>query len=171
MDGAAIRTDDAEMRVERWYFDDIIDFEDKKKTLRQEKQKLEQERWDFDRERREFAIQKKLETRQREKEKQLFEMKWKILEEEIKKLANERAQVERQRNFYKYVTEYETNETTEQNRVKADMFFIGVTSAQELKKRYKDLLKIYHPDNVCGDTETVLEIKREYDKLKTVYTN
>lgn len=170
MDGTAIKTEDTELRASRRCFDDIIEFEDKKQTLRKEKQKLEKERRDLERERREFSIQKKLETRQREKEKQLFEMKWKILEEEMKRLADERQQVERQRNFYKYVTEYETCEA-EQNHVKGDMFFIGVENAQALKKRYKDLLKIYHPDNVSGDTETVLEIKREYDKLKAVYTN
>ena len=35
-----------------------------------------------------------------------------------------------------------------------------------LKKRYKDLIKIYHPDNLAGDTGTIQEINREYDKLK-----
>lgn len=35
-----------------------------------------------------------------------------------------------------------------------------------LKKRYKDLIKIYHPDNVAGDTRTVQEINKEYEKMK-----
>ena len=45
------------------------------------------------------------------------------------------------------------------------MFFAGVNSLGSLKKRYKDLLKIYHPDNVNGDTEVLQEINREYDRL------
>ena len=31
---------------------------------------------------------------------------------------------------------------------------------------YRDLLKIYHPDNIGGDTYTIQEINREYDCLK-----
>ena len=51
--------------------------------------------------------------------------------------------------------------------IRGDKFFAGVTSELALKKRYKDLIKIYHPDNVSGDTDTVQEINREYDALKT----
>lgn len=42
-------------------------------------------------------------------------------------------------------------------------------SKSALKKRYKQLLKIYHPDNLCGDTETLQEINREYDRLLKQY--
>ena len=35
-----------------------------------------------------------------------------------------------------------------------------------LKKRYKELLKIFHPDNVCGDNEILLKINEEYADLK-----
>ena len=38
-----------------------------------------------------------------------------------------------------------------------------------LKKRYKDLIKIYHPDNLDGDTGTIQEINREYERLKKVF--
>ena len=36
---------------------------------------------------------------------------------------------------------------------------------KSLKKRYKDLIKIYHPDNVDGDNSLVVEINKEYDHL------
>ena len=45
-------------------------------------------------------------------------------------------------------------------------FFKGVNNILGLKKRYRDLLKIYHPDNMCGDRETVVEITRQYEALK-----
>ncbi len=38
-----------------------------------------------------------------------------------------------------------------------------------LKKRYKDLTKIFHPDNVAGDTEVIQRINREYERLKREY--
>lgn len=169
MDSVAIKTDGTALNFRQWYVDDIVEFEAKKQSLRQERQELERERRDLERERRNFAIQKKNENRQREKEKQLFEMKWKILEEEVQKLAEERTKMQKQRNFYKYLNEQETCNQEEGEHVKGDMFFVGVQNVQALKKRYKDLLKIYHPDNLAGDTETVLEIQREYDRLKAMY--
>ena len=51
------------------------------------------------------------------------------------------------------------------------MWYAGncFSSVWKVKKRYKQLLKIYHPDNLCGDTETLQEINREYDRLLKQY--
>ena len=49
------------------------------------------------------------------------------------------------------------------------ILFKGVTNELELKKRYKDLMKIYHPDNIAGDDTAVQEINKEYDLLKTEF--
>lgn len=43
-------------------------------------------------------------------------------------------------------------------------FFEGVKDVQELRKKYKELLKQYHPDN-GGSVEIMQEINAEYDKL------
>ncbi|MCR4787905.1 MAG: hypothetical protein K5888_04905 [Lachnospiraceae bacterium] len=47
--------------------------------------------------------------------------------------------------------------------------FQGVNSLLSLKKRYKDLLKIFHPDNMGGDHDMVLKINQVYDELKKNY--
>ena len=47
--------------------------------------------------------------------------------------------------------------------------FMGVNSYLGLKKRYKDLLKIFHPDNMNGDHEMILAINQVYDDLKKNY--
>ena len=44
--------------------------------------------------------------------------------------------------------------------------FAGVNNPLALKKRYRDLLKIFHPDNLCGDNTMVSIINKEYDRLK-----
>ena len=44
--------------------------------------------------------------------------------------------------------------------------FCGVNNSLTLKKRYKDLIKIYHPDNLAGNHEMVLLINKEYETLK-----
>lgn len=46
----------------------------------------------------------------------------------------------------------------------ASIWFAGVSGLDELKKRYRDLLKIYHPDNFAGDTSITQQIQAEYDK-------
>jgi len=44
-------------------------------------------------------------------------------------------------------------------------FFNGCTSADEIKKRYRDLCKVFHPDSGNGDQETFLTIKNDYERL------
>lgn len=73
---------------------------------------------------------------------------------------------ERQRDFYSRVHEFEQeNRSQSSNVVKGEMFFMGVGNEKSLRKRYKDLIKIYHPDNLNGDTGTIQEINREYQVL------
>ena len=49
------------------------------------------------------------------------------------------------------------------------IFFKGVNDTDSVKKRYKDLLKIYHPDNTHGDNNIVLAINEEYERLLRFY--
>lgn len=42
-------------------------------------------------------------------------------------------------------------------------WFAGVKTVGELRKKYKELLKRYHPDNSDGSVEITQEINREYD--------
>lgn len=44
-------------------------------------------------------------------------------------------------------------------------FFNGCTTEEEIKKRYRDLTKVFHPDSGNGDQETFLNIKKDYDEL------
>ena len=46
-----------------------------------------------------------------------------------------------------------------------DVLFAGVNNPLALKKRYRDLIKIYHPDNIAGDKGVVLYINQEYERL------
>lgn len=47
--------------------------------------------------------------------------------------------------------------------------FAGINNAEELKKRYRELMRIYHPDNRAGDTNAVQQIQEEYEKLLKKY--
>ena len=124
----------------------------------------------LERDKREFTRKKELEDRRLEQQQKLFDMKLKVLEEELIKLAGEKERVERQKAFYSRVQNFESNQQIGTSKVvKGELFFSGVGSKQSLKKRYKDLIKIYHPDNVDGDKNTIQEINREYDQLRKVF--
>ena len=44
-------------------------------------------------------------------------------------------------------------------------WFKNVTTIEELRKEYRRLLKLYHPDNENGSVEVTQEINAEYDRL------
>ncbi len=44
-------------------------------------------------------------------------------------------------------------------------YFTGVKTIEELRQRYRKLLKKYHPDNENGSVEITQEINAEYDCL------
>lgn len=170
MNQSAVWADETDTTAGRWSFSKAVEAEHSRQRFIEERRKLAEERREFEREKKEFSLQKNIEDRRIETERHLFEMKWKLLEEEVKKLASEKAQVERQRDFYKRVNSFnQKQEETGSNIIHGAMFFVGVESEQSLKKRYKDLIKIYHPDNLSGDTGALQEINREYDKLKQHY--
>lgn len=104
-----------------------------------------------------------------EQQEKQFELKWELLIRETQKLADDKKQFERRKKFYDHVqASYEETYSNEDNIVNGEMFFSGVSNQKALKKRYKELIKIYHPDGESGDTATVAEINREYDSLKTM---
>ena len=106
--------------------------------------------------------------KQLESQRDLFEQKWNILERETRQLAIDKDKFEREKLIYKDKV-YREARRSMSNAENVKIFFKGVEDTTSLKKRYKALLKIYHPDNLCGDTETLQEINREYDRLLKQY--
>ena len=160
--------DDRNTAFRQWQFKETVELERQRQELKEERKQLEQERDEFEKEKKEFETNKKIEDKRAEYEKHLFDMKWQILEGELKKLAAEKKQIEKQRDFYRFVTEYGA-EGHHSSVVRGEMFFSGVDNEEALKKRYKDLIKIYHPDNLNGDKDTIQEINMEYEKMKSLY--
>ena len=128
---------------------------------------LAKQRTAFEAEKREALAMIELRKKSLEASEQLFEMKWKLLQEELVKLAEDQKKFKRRQQFFNRVTAYvEDGKKADSNIVNGEMFFQGVANGTALKKRYKDLIKIYHPDSEYGDNNTVQEINREYDHLK-----
>ncbi|SFQ07602.1 hypothetical protein SAMN02910358_00638 [Lachnospiraceae bacterium XBB1006] len=151
--------------VNQWLFQDTVEFEREKEELKRERLELEKMRrqlqWDME----DFERKVAFEEQKLERERQLFEMKWKLLEKEAANLANERDE------FNYKVREFESSILHDSAITDKDcsLLFRGVTNELALKKRYKDLMKIYHPDNLAGDTKIVQEISKQYEEMQTQF--
>ena len=105
--------------------------------------------------------------------------KKKIIEDAYQQLAVDRKALECERlNFEHEKSKYRRQKMSgskpvhqqyESGAYDGTNFFRGVDSELSLRKRYKELLKIFHPDNKCGDTKTLLLIQTEYESLRSRY--
>lgn len=151
--------------VNQWLFQDVVEFEKEKEELKRQKRELEDMHRKLCREKEEFDRKVNFERQRMEREAKLFEMKWKLLETETENLAKERQEFD-----YK-MHEYEATilEGATSGNLNCSLLFRGVDNELALKKRYRDLMKIYHPDNVAGDTNVVQMISREYEEMQTQF--
>lgn len=149
-----------------WRKEETERLETGKQNLRRQTRQIEQERIQLNIEKAHFYRQQEFQETKKKHEEHLLEMKRQILEGELYKLAEEKKQFEQKKSFYDQVEAYQKEDIrTKPASIHGTMFFAGVNSMGSLKKRYKDLLKIYHPDNKCGDTDAIQEINREYQRL------
>lgn len=139
-----------------WFFKENIRIQQEKDMLLEERKRLEKEKA-------RIAMMR----RRLDDDKQLFDKKTEVLILELRRLANDRERLEKEKAAFaeRKNREIRKRETEAMPR----MFFMGVNNELALKKRYRDLLKIFHPDNACGNTDAVLCINREYDALKNYY--
>lgn len=154
------------------------DFQNRKKWLFKEQIRLEDLRRNLEEDRNLLNIQKELLEKQNNKimltrkqlesQKVLFENKWSILERETRRLAVDQQKFDREKLMYKDKVYREARKSMS-NAENVKIFFKGVEDTASLKKRYKSLLKIYHPDNMNGDKELLQAINQEYETLLRFY--
>ena len=144
--------------LKHFLFLESVRISQEKQELADEKRKLEVER-------------KKL-----NREKELFDKQWKIVERELRKIGNDRdsiardkAYIEREKANLKKMQQQQKMQASNVT-VKSGTFFAGVVGAAGLRKRYRDLLKIYHPDSGNGDSATFLAINKEYEMVKKQFS-
>lgn len=146
-----------------WLFSENIRVQAEQKKLLEMENRLLKERMQFQEEMK-ILNQKVTASRQRLKQdEQFFEKKMEILKDGFNNLEADRKAFEREKETFKRSVREESS--AEEKGV----FFAGVRNQLALKKRYKDLLKIYHPDNLAGDKEMMQRIGKEYEKLRKAF--
>ncbi|MBR4832011.1 MAG: hypothetical protein IKZ97_05245 [Butyrivibrio sp.] len=158
-------TEDELNELRLWLFKESVRLENQESSLSERYAKLEADERSF--KDRVDEAEKKLDTESRKlnNDKALFDQRLRILNNgfdqlnsDKKKLEGEFVRLEREK-AYQRENEYDA----------LDLLFRGVNSALTLKKRYKDLMKMFHPDNVSGDAEMVQLINAEYSSLCRLY--
>lgn len=147
-----------------WLFSENIRVQAEQKKLLEMENRLLKERVQFQEEMKQLN-QRMAAARQRlRQDEQFFEKKMDILKDGFSNLEADRKSFEREREAFRKNAR-EVDVSLEEKGV----FFAGVRNQLALKKRYKDLLKIYHPDNLAGDKEMMQRISREYESLRKVF--
>ena len=154
--------------LKSWLFRENVRLITAAKELEEMQERFAQEKEQFQDEVK--AINRKISVeRDRLKEDSLFfEKKMDILKNGFAQLDMDRRRLEKERARIEAQREVMEQPAYGMSR-DVSAFFRGVKNPLALKKRYKDLIKIFHPDNVAGDKEIIQMINIEYENLKRDY--
>ena len=179
-------TDEDDLKdVKTWLFQENMRLQQEKASLALEREDVAKEKQNldaaldkFNTERSNFKDEMNLlnhrsamERQRLKEEKVFFEKKLSILQNGFLQLDLDRKRLERERLLFE-------NERDSFYHGRSGMNFFGdgsdvvgllfrnATNPLTLRKRYKDLMKIFHPDNISGDEELVQMINKEFSRRK-----
>lgn len=153
-------------KLKSWLFRENVRIITASKDLEKMQEQFLQEKEQFQNEMK--ALNRKLsgEKKRLEQNKEFFEKKMQILKDGFEQLDIDRRRLEKERAKLEAQKEIMNQSSYEVSYGEVSVFFKGVNSLLALKKRYKDLIKIFHPDNIAGDKEIIQMINSEYENLK-----
>lgn len=153
-----------------------VRLEQEQADLRQEQKNLKEATDKFLKERNSFKDEmnllnrRSIQERKRLKEENLFfDKKMAILQDGFRQLEADRKNLERERISFEKEQEILSRKNTSAfygDESIVEVLFRNATNPLALRKRYKDLMKIFHPDNIAGDEELVQMINREYARRR-----
>ncbi len=150
-----------------WLFQENIRLENARRELEVSQENFLKERVRMRREMEELNLRMVQERKRLREENLFFEKKMAILQDGFRKLDEDRRSFERQRKAFEERTDRGREETggpVAEESVR--LLFRGANNPLALRKRYRDLVKIFHPDNLFGDEELAQVINREYLRRK-----
>lgn len=152
-----------------WLFQENMRLKREQKTLDETRDKFLKERECFKSEMNELNRKSVLERKRLKEENLFFDKKMEILQDGFRKLEADRKAIERER----MNLQRERDRMAQRSSLDyfgdssiVEILFRNATNPLALRKRYKDLMKIFHPDNIAGDEELVQMINREFAKRR-----
>ena len=150
-----------------------IRIDQEKNELEEEKKKIEELRESLEKDRKQFEkevedVNKALEESRKklEYDEAFLSKKQMVIESGFKQLDADRQRLHQEKEEFRKLRErVPVQRHVPVLEYRQGIFFKGVTDEKGLKKRYKDLIKVFHPDNFNGDNVTLQNINREYETL------
>ena len=156
--------------LKAWLFKESIRIELERNELKRMEDKFLKEKQQFQEEMAEVNHRLVIERKRLKQDESFFDKKMEILKSGFSQLEADRKKLEKERMLLEAEKNaYSASIKTDRNMELTELLFQGVNSQLALKKRYKDLIKIFHPDNIAGDHDMVLTINRIYEELKRDY--
>ncbi len=155
---------DALKEAKLWLFQERIRLDNERRELETTRDRFLKERVRF-RDELDALNRRTVMERKRLKEENLFfEKKLAILQDGFRRLEEDRRTFDRQKRALEKERTSRLSATEEgvSAEAAARFLFRGIDGSLALRKRYRDLLKIFHPDNLFGDEELVQMLNREY---------
>ena len=157
-----IQTESADelKKVKLWLFQENIRLENERKELEQAQDKFLKERVQFRDEMDSLNRRTVMERKRLKEENLFFDKKMAILQAGFQQLEADRKSFESEKK--RFFKEQEENFYIKEDNDIAEALFRSVSNPLALRKRYRDLVKIFHPDNLFGDEELVQLINKEF---------
>ncbi len=159
--------------IKLWLFQENMRLKQERAELARERAELEQSRDKFLEERvklrdelDELNRRTVMERKRLKEENLFFEKKMAILQEGFRQLEEDRKKFEQERQMLTEEVGRQEDAGEDSNFAAVALLFRGVNNPLALRKRYRDLIKIFHPDNLFGDGELAGQINKEYLKRK-----
>lgn len=155
--------------IKLWLFQENMRLEQERTELEQARNKFLDERVKLRDELDELNRHTVMERKRLREENLFFEKKMAILQDGFRQLEEDRKKFEQERQtLLKEARERQSGdqEPGEGSFTAVQLLFRGVNNPLALRKRYRDLIKIFHPDNLFGDGELAGQINKEYLKRK-----
>lgn len=151
-----------------WLFRENMRLQQERQELAESKDQFLQERKRLRNELDELNQRITLERKRMKEENLFFEKKMDILKDGFRRLEEDRLILEREKRL---LAQEKSTSRQKQHYGAVDddiveILFRNANNPLALRKRYRDLVKIFHPDNLFGDSELMQSINREFIKKK-----
>lgn len=165
---SSVQSEDDLKELKTWLFQENIRLKNERKELEDSRDRFIKERAQFRDEMNSLNHRMVLERKRLKEDNMFFDKKMQILQDgfrqldlDRRKLEKDRLLLESEKKSQEFGQDFQGNDSEI-----AEILFRGVNSALGMKKRYRDLIKIFHPDNLCGDARMVQIINREYERKR-----
>lgn len=154
-------------KAKLWLFQENMRLENERSEFIQVRDKFQKERVKLRDEMDELNRRTVLERKRLKEENLFFEKKMMILQDGFRRLEEDRRSFEREKRLMKeeIARLQETSDIASDSDV-AEILFRSVNNPLAIRKRYRDLVKIFHPDNMFGDEELAQQINREFQRRR-----